>query len=127
MAHLTLPLRLETLNDYIDQCRRHPMIGAKQKKEDEQAVTLFIRKQLRGVRFENPVTLRYTFYERDRRRDKDNVASYARKVIQDALARAGVINGDGWKGVAGTVERFEVDKKLPRIEVEIIEAKEGKE
>lgn len=124
MAHLTLPLRLETLNDYIDQCRRHPIQGAKQKKADEQAVTTFIRQQLRGVKFEKPVTLVYTFYERDRRRDKDNVASYARKVIQDALARSGVINGDGWKGVAGTVERFEVDKNNPRIEIEITEENE---
>lgn len=55
------------------------------------------------------------------RRDLDNISSFGRKVIQDALVNAAVLKGDGWKHVVGFSDRFEVDKKNPRIEVKIIE------
>lgn len=55
------------------------------------------------------------------RRDLDNISSFGRKVIQDALVNAAVLKGDGWKHVVGFSDRFEVDKENPRIEVRIIE------
>lgn len=64
---------------------------------------------------------RYTWYEPNKRRDKDNISSFGRKVIQDALVQCGVLEGDGWKHVAGFSDRFEVDKTNPRIEVLIRE------
>ena len=76
---------------------------------------------MRRVKFTKPVFLLFTFYEQDRRRDRDNVASYARKVIQDALVKAGTLEDDGWDYVTGYLDRFEVDKKNPRIVVEFIE------
>lgn len=54
-------------------------------------------------------------------RDKDNISSFGRKVIQDGLVRVGVLKNDGWKHIEGFSDRFRVDEKNPRVEVEIIE------
>ena len=80
-----------------------------------------ILSQMRAVQFNKPVFILFTFYEQDRRRDRDNVSSFARKVIQDALVKCGVLHDDGWDYVTGYMDKFEVDKKKPRIVVEFIE------
>lgn len=67
------------------------------------------------------VELLYTFYEKDTRRDLDNISGFAHKVIQDALVNTGIIPGDGWKDIKGMRDMFRIDKKCPRIEVIIIE------
>ena len=89
--------------------------------EDQNKVEWFIRSQLRGVRIKKPVTMLYTWYEPNRKRDLDNVSSYGRKVIQDALVHCGVLHNDGWKQILGCSDRFYVDRKEPRIEVVILE------
>ena len=61
----------------------------------------------------------YRWFERDRKRDKDNVSAFGRKVIQDALVHTGVLKNDNWACVDGFSDQFEVDRKRPRIEVEI--------
>ena len=65
--------------------------------------------------------MRYRWYEKDRRRDLDNVSSFGRKVIQDALVQTHVIKNDGWKEITGFSDEFFVDADNPRIEVEIEE------
>lgn len=84
-------------------------------------VAMAIRQCMRGVRIEKPVFMEYTWIEPSRRRDKDNISSFGRKVIQDALVSTGVLKDDGWKYVVGFSDRFEVDKDNPRIEVLIKE------
>ena len=121
-ARLVIPGVLPNLNDYISAERVHRQRGAAMKRQTEQVVMLCARKQLRGVKFTGPVVMRYTWYEPNRRRDKDNISSFGRKCIQDALVRAGVLRNDGWAEIVGFSDRFEVDKKCPRVEVEIEEA-----
>lgn len=119
-AKLIIPGTLPGLNDYITAERTNRYKGAALKKQFQQVVTLAIKRHLRGVKFTGQVTMFYTFFERDRRRDKDNVRGFAHKVIQDALVKAGVLKNDGWAQIADSPgERFEVDAKHPRIEVEI--------
>ena len=88
------------------------------KRDAEHRIILCARSQLRGVQFSGPVTMHYTWYEPNRRRDKDNVC-FARKFIQDALVAAGVLQGDGWQHIAGFTDTFAVDQSNPRIIVEI--------
>ena len=111
--------RLDNLNDYITACRSNPHQGAKLKAKNEQKVLAEIYEQLGSLRITRPVRMIYRWYEKDRRRDLDNVSSFGRKVIQDALVDTGVIKNDGWKEIAGFSDEFYVDKKNPRIEVEI--------
>lgn len=91
------------------------------KKRNERAVRKAIENCLHRVKIENPVYMEYIWYEKDMRRDLDNISSFGRKVIQDALVNAAILKGDGWEHVVGFSDRFEVDKENPRIEVKIIE------
>ncbi|MCM1327289.1 MAG: hypothetical protein NC094_11995 [Bacteroidales bacterium] len=118
---LTIPGTLNNLNDYIAAERTNRHKGAKMKADNGNIVAVAIRQYLRGVRIEKPVEMHYTWYEPNKRRDKDNISSFGRKVIQDALVQCGVLKDDGWKHVVGFSDRFEVDKYDPRIEVLIKE------
>ena len=118
---LTIPGRLPGLNEYTSACRTNHITGAKMKQDSQDIVQWAIFSTMRRVRFEKPVFLLFTFCEKDRRRDRDNVASYARKVIQDAMVKTGTIEDDGWDYITGYLDRFQVDKKNPRITVEFIE------
>ena len=115
---------LPGLNEYIEQERRHRQAGAKLKKQCE-CVVLHALRSLGKLQIEKPVYMIYHWFEKDRRRDKDNISSFGRKVIQDALVKARILQNDGWKNIIGFEDRFEVDKKNPRIVVEIMEADEG--
>ena len=72
------------------------------------------------------VYLRFNWIEPNKRRDKDNIAS-AKKFIIDALVKSGILENDGWKNVIGFSDRFSVDKNNPRIEVEILTEEEMNE
>lgn len=62
---------------------------------------------------------RFTWYERDRLRNPDNIAG-GRKFIFDGLVKAGILANDGWGQVAGWSDRFEVSPD-PGVVVEIEE------
>lgn len=118
---LVFPGKLPSLNEFISACNKNPKAGGRMKWEDQNKVEWFIRSQLRGVRIKKPVIMVYTWYEPNRKRDLDNISSYGRKVIQDALVHCGVLHNDGWKQILGFSDRFYVDRKEPRIEVVILE------
>lgn len=117
---LVIPRTLPGLNEYITAERTSKYKGAAMKRTSQQLVVACAKQQLRGFHPER-VTMRYKFYERDRRRDKDNISSFARKVIQDGLVAAGTIKNDGWGEIESYDDKFFVDKKCPRIEIEIEE------
>ena len=116
---LTIPGTLPNLNDYIGACRRNKFAGAKMKNQAEHLISIYIKAQLRH-KIKNPVTLHYTWYEPNKRRDLDNIA-FAQKFIQDALVNCNILQDDGWQYVQGFTHDFKVDKKNPRIEVKIKE------
>lgn len=118
---LTIPGRLDGLNKFIGANRSNSCAGNNMKKRNERIAGKSIESCLHGVKIESPVFMGYIWYERDMRRDLDNVSSFGRKVIQDALVKAAILKGDGWKYVVGFSDRFEVGKENPRIEVLIRE------
>lgn len=118
---MIIPGRLDNLNDYISAERVHRMNGAKLKAKNQERVFQEACIQLGDVHIRNPVKMAYRWYEKDRRRDMDNISSFGRKVIQDAIVKAGILPDDGWKYIKGFTDEFFVDKKYPRIEVTITE------
>jgi len=118
---LIIPGKLPGLNDYIVAERTNRHKGAKMKAVNGNIVAVAIMQCMSGIRIEKPVFMEYTWIEPNKRRDKDNISSFGRKVIQDALVQCGVLKDDGWKYVVGFSDRFEVDKENPRIEVLIKE------
>ena len=117
---------LPGLNELIEAERRNRFIGAKLKKQYE-AVVMRAARSLGNVEFEEPVYMVYHWYEKDRRRDKDNICAFGRKVIQDVLVKARYLSNDGWKNIRGFEDHFEVDAKNPRVVVEIWERDETDE
>lgn len=114
--------RLPGLNELINAERRNRYAGANLKKHAENFVRSYIRDQLRGYRPKTPVKLHYVFYEKNRRRDLDNVFALFSKVLQDSLVKENIIDNDGWEYVSGFTAQFFVDHIFPRIEVEIEES-----
>jgi Holliday junction resolvase RusA-like endonuclease len=99
MQKFTIPMRLPSLNEYIEACRRNPHAGAKLKRDTDDAIKLCIMAaKLRPV--ECPCIVHMVFTEPNRRRDVDNVES-AKKYILDALTGYGVLRGDGPRWVVG--------------------------
>lgn len=121
MKKLIIPRRLNGLNEYIDAERTNKHAAAKMKREDMDTVLWACKACLRGWKARGPVRMHYRWYEPNQKRDMDNISSYGRKVIQDALVKGGYLENDGWKQIIGFDDEFYVDKKLPRIEVEIEE------
>ena len=119
----TIHGRLPGMNEYTASQRGNRYGGASMKHTSQKAVEAHIRAaKLKPIKC--PVRLLYSFYEPDRRRDLDNISGFAHKVIQDALVSTGVLEGDGWKYITGYTDVFAVDKKHPRIEVELVEVKQ---
>lgn len=113
--------RLDNLNDYTTACRTNQYKGSAMKRKNEEIVLQEIYSQFGRLRITKPVRMHYTWYEKDRRRDLDNVSSFGRKVIQDALVKSKVLQNDGWNEIKGFSDEFYVDGKNPRIEVLIVE------
>lgn len=114
--------KLPNLNDYTYACRgyRGNVMGARMKKDCEALISWHI-KQSKLKKVDKPVRLQFVWYEPNKRRDKDNVSAFGRKVILDALVKNNILEDDGWKYIVGFSDDFYVDKENPRIEVEINE------
>lgn len=118
---LTIPGRMENLNDYIDAERSIKYSAAAMKKKGMRRVSKSISKCLKGVSIKRPAWIDFKWIEPTSSRDPDNISSYGKKVILDALVHAGVLVDDSQKYIVGFSDRFEVDKENPRIEVLIRE------
>lgn len=116
---LTIQGKLDNLNDYIAACRTNQYKGSNAKNHNENKVKCAIYDQLGRLRISKPVYMTYRWYEPNRKRDLDNISSFGRKVIQDALVHTNVLKNDGWKEITGFRDEFHVDSNNPRIEVEI--------
>jgi len=116
-ATFTVHGRLPGLNEYTDACRANAKAGARCKKSaEEQVLWGIVTAHL--MPFSGPVFLTFRWYERDRRRDVDNVA-FAKKFILDALVQRRILAGDGRKHVVGFFDFFEIDRRNPRVVVTI--------
>lgn len=116
---LVIPGTLPGLNEYIAAERTNRYKAAAMKREAESHVLWAAKQCLRGWKARASVRMEYTWVERNRRRDKDNISAYGRKIIQDALVKGGYLQGDGWAHISGFSDAFAVDKGYPRIEVRI--------
>lgn len=111
--------RLPGRNEAENAARTSWATGANLKKTNTERVYWECKAQrLEPVKGMAHITV--TFYEKDYRRDTDNILG-GLKYILDGLVNAGIIVDDGRKYVDLSVNPVMVDKKNPRIEVEIEE------
>lgn len=122
MQQFTIPGRLPALNDYVRANRANKNAGNRMKSEAMEQVAWAIKAaDLKHV--DGPIVVNFEWFEQNMKRDLDNVC-FARKFILDALQEINILQGDGWKHIAGFTDVFSIDKENPRIEVELIEVGE---
>ncbi len=122
-----IPMRLPSLNDYIDACRtsgtrnyyrnKHWNKGNDMKQKVQADIMPYLKKL--GV-FNNGIRVEFTWIEPDRRRDLDNVC-FAKKFILDAMVKGGVIPNDNARYVKGFIDKFGYSKGEPKVIVEVLE------
>lgn len=106
-ATCRIQAKLPSCNDYTKACRTNQFLGAKMKRNTQDAIGWFIK----GLpRFENPVTIDFIWIEQNAKRDLDNI-SFAKKFILDALVENGVLINDSPKYVVGFTDTFEKGKE----------------
>lgn len=118
---LVIKGEMPSLNDIIDASKTH---WAKYRQLKRINTNIVAFKANRLPRF-RAIKLNIKYYCKDRRTDPDGFTSGAKKFILDGLVKAKVIKNDGWSEIKGWTETWEVDRKNPRIEIEIIAVKEG--
>lgn len=119
----TINGRFPSLNEFIAATRTtkgkwHK--GNTMKQECQENIAWQLQNQ-DDRQIDNPVYIKYEFYEPNKKRDLDNIASFFIKVFQDALVKTGILKNDTWNYIEGYSIDFFVDKDNPRIEVEIEE------
>lgn len=97
-------------------------MGHKIKKDNDNLVRWSIRASKLKPVTSYPVDLEIIWYEKDRRRDSDNINSGV-KFILDGLVAEGILEADGRKQVRDIGHKVRTDRENPRIEVEIKETK----
>lgn len=98
---LIIPHRLPGMNEFAGRASRWHYGGLKD--ETQASIQAEIRRQrLKPMPFAH---LSYTWYEPNRKRDLDNVAS-ACKFINDALVACKILPNDGWAHVLGISHQF---------------------
>lgn len=102
MYKVEIPLKLPSLNEYINACRSNKHAGAEFKKRAEYDIHWFI-KTLPHI--EKPVKIKFTWHERNAKRDLDNIC-FAKKFILDCMVKCGVLDNDTRKEVTGFEDIF---------------------
>lgn len=117
---LTIHGTLPGLNEYTKSNRTNKYAAAQMKRTTQSLIGYCISQQLRNVHITQPVQIAFTWYEVNKKRDKDNVA-FAKKFILDALVEHKVLQNDGWQNIDSFSDSFKIDTARPRVEVIIRE------
>lgn len=114
-----IPMKLPSLNEYVNVCRTNPYKASKFKADIERDISVFLS---RLPKFEKPIHIHFHWVEGNKRRDLDNVA-YAKKHILDAMVKQGVLKDDNRNCVTGFRDTFEYGKEA-KVILEISEEEE---
>ena len=98
-------MKLPSLNQYINECRRNKFAGSKMKKQVQADISLFLK---RLPEYRKPIFIEFTWVEDNHRRDLDNVC-FAKKFILDTLQELGKIPNDNQRYIKGFKDNFGYD------------------
>lgn len=108
-AELWIPGKLPGLNEIIASARSHKMKSASQKKKYTTRIAWYAKVHLNPI--QGKFDICFTWNERNRRRDPDNIA-VGQKFVLDGLVLANIIPNDGWNQINSIVHRFEVNEEV---------------
>lgn len=116
-AELTIPGEFPGMNEIIEAAKSHFGYYSTLKAGYTDRVH-WLAKQ--APHMTKPTIITITWITKNLKRDPDNVMA-GQKFILDGLKNAGVIQNDTRKWISGINHRFGLDRKNPRVEVEIEE------
>ncbi len=108
--------RLPGLNEMIEAAKSHFGAYAKMKETYTDMVAWLAKKLPKYQQ----VSITITWYEPNEKRDPDNIMAGA-KFILDGLVKAGPIPNDTRRYIKSITHIPELDRKNPRVEVEIVD------
>ena len=113
---------LPSLNDVLAEATKHPKAYWRLKTSMEQVAITAIRRDLKGYKASKRIALYIVWGEKNKgvKRDYDNVIGAGRKIINDALIKAGIIKDDNPTYVAVGRDKFAYTSE-PYVEVFIRE------
>ena len=111
---LYIPEKFAGMNEYITANRTNPHAGNNMKHKYQDIIKAYLleykcRERVKGIL--TPIYISYTFYEKNRRRDLDNISGFFHKVFQDALVETGILKDDGWDYIRGFSDSFKVSDR----------------
>jgi Holliday junction resolvase RusA-like endonuclease len=115
---ITIPMKLPSLNNYINACRTNKYMASSFKKNIQSDIKLFLK---RLPEYKTPVFITFTWVEENKKRDLDNVC-FAKKFILDAMQELGKIPNDNQKYIKGFTDLFEYGD-MAKVIVEVEEIK----
>ena len=104
---IEIPMKLPSLNEYINECRKNKFAGVTMKKKIENDIAYFINSL---PQYSKPIKIKFTWVEANKRRDYDNIC-FAKKFILDAMQECGKLENDNRKWVTGFTDSFEYGKE----------------
>lgn len=119
MQHLYIDFTFPSLNDYIKAMNGNRYTGNHMKQEFTDTVFWACRAQGLSV-YAIPVELKFTYYEKNHKRDPDNIV-FAKKFILDGIVKAGIIPNDTQKYIKKFTDEWVVDGTNTGILVQIKE------
>lgn len=99
---IEIPIKLPSLNDYVNECRRNKYNANNYKAKYEREIGLYLMKM---PKWNNPIKINFIWIEGDKRRDLDNVA-FAKKFILDAMVKFGKLKDDNRRYVTAFTDTF---------------------
>lgn len=119
---VTIPLRLTSLNEYINAERTNRYAAAGIKKKNQRDIEVFLRSAInRGeLHHHECASLEMKWTVPNRRRDLDNIA-FSTKFIQDSLVEVGVFDDDNLDHITQLHHYAVIEKGVFSLELTIKE------
>lgn len=118
MIKIEIPMKLPSLNEYINECRKNRYAGANFKAKIEREIGWYINTL---PQYKSPIKINFRWIEGNKRRDYDNVC-FAKKFILDAMVKLGKLKDDNRNCVTAFTDSFEYGSEFKIVlEIEEIE------
>ena len=101
-----IPLKLPSLNEYINVCRYNRYAGNQMKRRVQNDISIYLctLPKLKRVKID------FEWFEGNKKRDLDNIC-FAKKFILDTLVSLGKLEDDNRKNVCGFSDSFYYGKE----------------
>lgn len=121
-GELWIPGPLPGLNEILEAAKGAGGSGARYARLKKQwtETVAWLAVKARFVPLSAPAHFAFTWRERDRRRNPDNIAAGGRKLVFDGLVLAKKMRNDGWGEIAGWSDAFEVVQDSPGVRLVVV-------